>query len=365
MKNNSPKPIIINATALENGGGLSILYQFVANIPQKANEHWLIFVSPKIKLSSNNPNVIIQPIYGVKSFFKRFLWDSYSLKRWLIKHNIIPSACISLQNTGFRAGNKSTKHFIYYHQSIPFSRHCWNPFKKQERPLWFYKHIYPCFVKLYLRKRTRVYVQLDYIKQGFINRFHHSSDEIKVFTPDVKLKTSLRPNTTLEYDSINLFYPATPLFYKNHRVVAEAVNQSPAKIKFYTTTSNQNLGCDSAVQLGLLQASEVQWMYRHCDALVFPSYIETFGLPLIEAALTGMPVLAADLPYAREVLAGYEGARFIPHDKPEAWKDAFLSLEKGKRYPPVDLSSRPGWKELFHDIASQIQLNELTQQPNT
>lgn len=349
----SDTSVVVNATALDASGALSILRQFVANIPDDGTK-WTVFISPVVDIPCDNTNIRIEKIEGVKGLARRFFWDTFGLKKWLKAHNITPSACISLQNTGFRAGNKSTKHFIYFHNSLPFSKQCWNPFKKQERPLWFYKHIYPCFVKLYLRKRTRVYVQLDYIKQGFINRFHHSSDEIKVFTPDVTLKTSLRPNITLEHDSINLFYPATPLFYKNHRVVAEAVNQSPAKIKFYTTTSEQNLGSDSAVQLGLLQASEVQWMYRHCDALVFPSYIETFGLPLIEAALTGMPVLAADLPYAREVLAGYEGARFIPHDKPEAWKDAILSLEKGKRYPPVDLSSRPGWVDLFHDIINNI-----------
>ncbi len=349
----SNNAVIVNATALDSSGALSILRQFAANIPADGTK-WIVFVSPIVNISCDKTNVRIEKIEGVKGLVKRFVWDAHGLNKWIKAHDITPSACISLQNTGFRTGDKSTKHFIYFHNSLPFTEHRWNPFKRQERSLWFYKYVYPLFVKLFLNNQTRVYVQLDYIKQGFIDRFHHTPNEIKVFTPDVQLNTSLKPDITLASDSINLFYPATPLFYKNHRVIAEAVNRCPSKVKFHTTLSECNLNCSNTVHLGLLQPAEVQWMYRHCDALVFPSYIETFGLPLIEAAMTGMPILAADLPYAREVLAGYEGARFIPYNKPDSWKEAILSLEKGKRYTPIDLSSRPGWKDLFHDIINNI-----------
>lgn len=355
MKNKSIQPIVVNATALSSGGGLSILRQFIDNIPADFCARWLIFVSPDIEFVNSNPNIIIQPIEGVKGLAQRFIWDAYGLKKWLKVNNITPTACISLQNTSFRAGNKSTKHFIYYHQPIPFCKQRWNPFKKQERNLWFYKNIYPFFVKLFLKKRSQVYVQLDYIKQGFIKKFHLCSDNIKVFTPDVKLNTSSKPDITPTSDYINLFYPASSLFYKNHRVVAQAVSRCQTKVKFYTTTSVPALNCVNTVQLGLLQPAEVQWMYQHCDALVFPSYIETFGLPLIEAALTGLPIIAADLPYAHEVLAGYEGAHFVAHDNPKAWMEAITLLEKGKRHTPINLSERPGWKELFEDINNTIQ----------
>jgi len=38
---------------------------------------------------------------------------------------------------------------------------------------------------------------------------------------------------------------------------------------------------------------------------LFPSYIETFGLPLIEAAAFGLPIGVANEAYAHEVLKGY------------------------------------------------------------
>lgn len=45
--------------------------------------------------------------------------------------------------------------------------------------------------------------------------------------------------------------------------------------------------------------------------LVFPSYIETIGLPLLEARSVGAPILAADCLYARDGVGDYERAEFF------------------------------------------------------
>lgn len=52
------------------------------------------------------------------------------------------------------------------------------------------------------------------------------------------------------------------------------------------------------------------------SALIFPSYIETVGLPLVEAMSVGAVILAADCEYAHEVLDGYENAFFFDPFKP-------------------------------------------------
>ena len=43
-------------------------------------------------------------------------------------------------------------------------------------------------------------------------------------------------------------------------------------------------------------------LYFTCPYLIFPSVIESFGLPLIEAVDSGMKVLASDLPYVHDVI---------------------------------------------------------------
>lgn len=42
-------------------------------------------------------------------------------------------------------------------------------------------------------------------------------------------------------------------------------------------------------------------LYRACGALVFPSLGESYGLPLIEARQLGLPIVAAELDYVRDV----------------------------------------------------------------
>ncbi|EON11770.1 glycosyltransferase [Pandoraea sp. SD6-2] len=54
--------------------------------------------------------------------------------------------------------------------------------------------------------------------------------------------------------------------------------------------------------LGHVPHSEVRALYADADALIFPSTLESFGLPLIEARQAGLPVLASELDYVRDVL---------------------------------------------------------------
>jgi len=53
--------------------------------------------------------------------------------------------------------------------------------------------------------------------------------------------------------------------------------------------------------LGLLSHTEVLDSYRHYSAMIFPSVAESFGLPLLEAAQAGLPILAPELDYVRDV----------------------------------------------------------------
>lgn len=48
--------------------------------------------------------------------------------------------------------------------------------------------------------------------------------------------------------------------------------------------------------------SDVQRLYRFSRALIFPSSFESFGLPLLEAVSAGLPILAADADYIRDVV---------------------------------------------------------------
>ncbi|WP_374660395.1 glycosyltransferase [Inhella sp.] len=50
-----------------------------------------------------------------------------------------------------------------------------------------------------------------------------------------------------------------------------------------------------------LSHAEVLALYRRAGALIFPSLGESYGLPLIEAAQAGLPILAAEADFVRDV----------------------------------------------------------------
>ena len=77
-------------------------------------------------------------------------------------------------------------------------------------------------------------------------------------------------------------------------------------------------------ELGAVSAAELEWLYAHAVLLVFPTLYEGFGLPLLEAADRGLPVLASDIPALRET--GGDSARFVPPGDPGAWAVAVTEL---------------------------------------
>ncbi len=60
--------------------------------------------------------------------------------------------------------------------------------------------------------------------------------------------------------------------------------------------------------------TELRNLYTHAEALVFPSLMEGFGLPALEALAHGCPVIASDIPVFHEILEDVP-KYFDPHDE--------------------------------------------------
>jgi glycosyltransferase involved in cell wall biosynthesis len=54
--------------------------------------------------------------------------------------------------------------------------------------------------------------------------------------------------------------------------------------------------------VGSVSTEQISVLYSQARALVYPSTLESFGLPLIEAAQAGLPVLAAELDFVRDLV---------------------------------------------------------------
>jgi glycosyltransferase involved in cell wall biosynthesis len=66
--------------------------------------------------------------------------------------------------------------------------------------------------------------------------------------------------------------------------------------------------------------------YQRADALIYPSLLESYGLPLTEAMAMGLPILVADQPYAH-ALCGDDAIYFDAKSK-EGLVEACVLLKK-------------------------------------
>jgi glycosyltransferase involved in cell wall biosynthesis len=112
-----------------------------------------------------------------------------------------------------------------------------------------------------------------------------------------------------------------------------------------------SLGLDKDVMiLHRVSDSELQTLYHKACALVFPSRMEGFGLPALEALAAGCRVICSDIPVFREILGVH--ATYIDPTSPEslaramkavAQKPHVASLYKAKL---VSFLSQYTWKKM-------------------
>jgi glycosyltransferase involved in cell wall biosynthesis len=98
-------------------------------------------------------------------------------------------------------------------------------------------------------------------------------------------------------------------------------------------------------------------IYNSSTCLVSASEGEGFGLPLIEAAKQGIPIIARDLPVFREV-AGEHAFYFnglSPEDLALA-VTAWLSLHQQKQVPDSKLIPILTWAQSTEQLTSQLAL---------
>jgi len=125
-------------------------------------------------------------------------------------------------------------------------------------------------------------------------------------------------------EGLRLLYVGADHPHKNLLFAARAMSrlrmQLPGATLFITLPKDHPLAqMEGVVALGRLTRSDLASAYRNADLLCMPSLCETVGLPLVEAMSLGLPVVAADLPYAHYV-CGDAAAYFHPDHE-----DAFVA----------------------------------------
>ncbi len=100
---------------------------------------------------------------------------------------------------------------------------------------------------------------------------------------------------------------------------------------------------------GYLSGEELKYLYSRAIALVFPSRYEGFGLPILEAAASGVPSIVSDLEVFREIYKDYPV--YFDKDDPKELSDTLIrfckdnELQKRKKKKAIETVKDLVWEK--------------------
>ena len=114
-----------------------------------------------------------------------------------------------------------------------------------------------------------------------------------------------------------------------------------------------------------LTDKSLEYAYSNATALVFPSYVEGFGLPLVEAMQRGLPAMGSDIPVFREI--GGPFMAYFDLSNPQTLVDLMSQLETTGTFPAerdVKEWRWLGWREASAQLVERV-LRHVRKTPTT
>lgn len=228
---------------------------------------------------------------------------------------------------------KVKKQVVYIHQA--------HLLKKSSHTTFWMKLKFSIMRKIFssnLKYVSRIIVQTTVMKDLLISQFPNFKGEVDVIglpSPHLITKDKAKANNArANIKDLTFFYPAAFYPHKNHSLLNDISNFEIPFIKEIIITipeENSPNSCNFIKNLGYLKTDDMISTYLKSDALLFLSFEESYGLPLVEAMSLGMPIICPDLPYAR-CLCGDEAIYFNPDDANDlyvAMQNLYLRLQEG------------------------------------
>lgn len=314
--------ILVYDIAASIGGAVGILRDYHRRALLDEGNEYLFVLSSDLLEESGNVKVLCFPCVK-KSWIHRVAFDIFKMPRLVKKYN--PDRIVSLQNT--KVPLTKTEQWVYLHNALP-RWVCDTRFSFWGEPLlWTYQNIIGRVIARSVRRADRVIVQSEWMKERCCRELSLSPDLFVVERPKLNASGDIEAKRRPRDGSVRFLYPASAASYKNHEVIVEACSMLEQRgIRQYVvqlTLSGEETRAIAALKarsekeglplvfVGNLSSREMNQAYADSDVLLFPSVVESFGLPLLEAQKYMLSIVAADLSYAHETIGSYLNVKYF------------------------------------------------------
>lgn len=367
MKENEIKRnIVVSAVNLTEGGPLTILLDCLEVLNSEFCKEYNIYVLVhKKELVRQFSNVIIMEYPMIKSSWLKRLkfeyWDSSGIAGdlkpylWLALHDVTPR---------LKADIKA----VYCHNPSPFYKISRRE-ARMDIKFFLFSLFYKVLYSININSNNYVIVQQNWLREEFkkITR-----SQIIVAYPEKKpFPNTLQQSTDMSRSKNFLFYyPAFPRVFKNFEILLSAAAILSQKRKDFevriTISGNENAyskllfekygKVDVVKFIGLQRYEDNMRLFSLMDCLIFPSKLETWGLPLTEAKAYGKPILAINLKYTYETVNIYDKVKYFDCNCPEQLADYMSQVIDNSItydhlvYKSPDMPFVKGWQALFSHL---------------
>lgn len=323
--------IMVFDVPAESGGALTILNQYHDAAMEDKQTEWIFIVSiPQLK-ESENVKVLNYP-WIKKSWFHRLYFDKFVAHKLVEEYKV--DEILSLQN--IIVPGVDLKQTIYLHQSLPFVEKRYSITENYK--FWIYQNIIGKMIFKSLRKSDKIIVQTKWIMNAAIEKANVDKEKFILKQPKLNIKVEKLYEEYPEGDKL-FFYPASGAIYKNHDTIVNACKLLKDKglnnyKVIFTLKGDENKHikmlkqtvADQSLPIEFIGPIDINSVYEYYSKsiLIFPSYIETFGLPLLEAKMHNCPILASNCMFSTEILRDYSKASYFnPFDA----ENLFVKME--------------------------------------
>lgn len=359
--------ILLNASSVSYGGGLTEILNFLQGLTNIKLEHQLLLVCPKQNdyvLFEKYFDVIYVPEDALK-WRKRFFLDYKWFKSVIRKHHI--DIVFSLGNLPLPVETK---------QALFFD----NPFITVSNLKSLHFNFRDRFIH-YLRKKfffnrlkyvDLIFVQTKIQQKLLSNLVKNIPMEMMENAPSIIFQKSIQKHFSFDKDKIKLlvftrYYPHKNLEVllkvseiikankKPYQIILTIDNEQHANVWKMLKKINTEKNQDVIINIGKINRNHIKSLYEQVDALLLPTLMESFSTTYADSMGFGVTVFTSDLDFAKEV-CGDAAFYFNPYNENSIFEvidSAFSNPEiinKKIKIGKEIVNSRRSWEQIAKDV---------------